>query len=305
MRRELNTIAHIFEVAKEEWGFDNLTNPFRLKIKGSTYRRTRRLKDGELARLENACEQCRGLNYFYIPLAMYLAIETGMRLQEIFNLTWEDFDFDERRIEIRKSKTDHKREYAGRTIVLPYIAQFYLMRIALSVLKERRFKLENRVFPMKSGAFKQAWADVVKKRARIVDLTFHDLRHEAASRMDAMGLTGSERDLMMGHANNTTGGLYVHAVLKSIQDKFDRDLLGRPLNELVQRGGKIAIKDAIAQAARDGKIPIDRANYYIANSLLDLEGTALLRAKDRASYFRTHLGRHLLKNSDVVNSSRS
>lgn len=41
-----------------------------------------------------------------------------MRLQEIFNLTWQDIDFDNRRIEIRKSKTDHLSAYEGRTIVL-------------------------------------------------------------------------------------------------------------------------------------------------------------------------------------------
>jgi integrase len=118
VRRESNSIQHVFEVAKEQWGLSNLTNPFRgLVIKGSMHRRKRRLKEGELEKLEEACTECRGLNQFYVPLAMYLAIETGMRLQEIFNLTWQDFDFEKRRIEIRKSKTDHVSEHEGRTIV--------------------------------------------------------------------------------------------------------------------------------------------------------------------------------------------
>src|SRR5262249_4209906 len=60
VRRELNTIQHIFEVAREEWGFENLKNPFHgMEIKGSVFRRKRRLKEGELEKLIKACEDCR------------------------------------------------------------------------------------------------------------------------------------------------------------------------------------------------------------------------------------------------------
>ena len=51
----------MFEVAKEKWGLTNLPNPFRgLKIKGSSYRRTRRLIAGELAALDKASKDCMG-----------------------------------------------------------------------------------------------------------------------------------------------------------------------------------------------------------------------------------------------------
>jgi integrase len=288
VRRELNTLAHIFEVAREEWGFENLINPFRIRIKGSTYRRKRRLNQGELEALERASADCRGQNYFYVPLAIYLAIETGMRLQEIFNLTWQDVDLENRRIEIRRSKSDDTREHAGRTIVLPLIALFYLTRIIIALQKDNRFYLTKTIFPMTGAAFQQSWADVIK-RAGIVDLHFHDLRHEAASRMDAMGLTGSERDLMMGHVNKSISSLYVHADLKSIQDKLDRHFLnGRTLDE-GKHLADIKFEDLVAQQAREGKIPVERAKYLIANVLLDMEGKALLTAKQRAKYFRTHL----------------
>jgi integrase len=84
VRREINSIQHVFEIAKERWGFENLVNPFRgIKIPGSMHRRTRILEQGEPERLLKACEHCRGLNRFYVPLAIYLACETGMRTQEI------------------------------------------------------------------------------------------------------------------------------------------------------------------------------------------------------------------------------
>src|SRR5579864_1865242 len=78
VKREFATLHNIFEVAKEEWGYANLTNPFdKMKLRENPGRE-RRLKPGELMRLEQACKSCRGLNRYYMPLAIYLAIETGM-----------------------------------------------------------------------------------------------------------------------------------------------------------------------------------------------------------------------------------
>lgn len=97
VRREINSIQHAFEIAKEQWGLENLVNPFRgISIKGSMHRRKRRLNEGEQERLWEACRKCLGLNRHYVPLAIALAIHTGMRLQEIFNLTWQDIDFEKR-----------------------------------------------------------------------------------------------------------------------------------------------------------------------------------------------------------------
>ena len=106
VRREINSIQHIFQVAKDQWAdFENLTNPFRgIKIKGSVYRRKRKLQEGELAKLEQACKKCLGLNRFYVPLAIYLAIETGMRLQEIFNLIWQDMDVNKHQLKYEKAR---------------------------------------------------------------------------------------------------------------------------------------------------------------------------------------------------------
>ncbi len=124
-------------------------------IKGSVYRRRRRLRDGELQRLDKASKDCRGLNRYYVPLAIYLAIETGTRLQEIFNLTWRDMDPKSRRIEIHNSKTDHLSGSEGRTIVLTPLAGLFLMRLEVQLSRAKRFKLNNRIFPLSKEAMKQ------------------------------------------------------------------------------------------------------------------------------------------------------
>jgi integrase len=245
IRREVNSIQHIFEVARKRWGLTNLVNPFRgLEIKGSMYRRRRRLEEGELERLMKACEQCRGLNRIYVPLAIYLAIETGMRLQEIFNLHWTDLDPPKRRIVITKSKTDYASEYAGRTIVMT-MNVFPLIHILTGLTVkddphwyDKPLWFGKCIFPMTKMAFKQTWGDVVK-RAGITDLTFHDLRREAGSRFDEAGLTKGEHDLMMGHRGSDMTSLYIHADLKSIQDKLDRYLFeGKTFEEAYEQALK-------------------------------------------------------------------
>jgi integrase len=241
VRREFNTIQHVFEVTREQWGFTNLQNPFRsIAIKGSNIRRDRRLDAGELTRLERACQECRGLNRYYVPLAFHLAIETGMRLQEIFNLKHQDIDILNRRIIIRKSKTDHLTGIVGRTIVLTIGAHWYLTRLLLvsSHVPQGEVKGKARsgyLFPMSPQAFQQSWADVCK-RAKIEGLHFHDLRREAGSRFHEADLTKPEHDLMLGHKNRDMTSLYIRADLNRIQDKLDRDALdGLTLKEWTEK----------------------------------------------------------------------
>jgi integrase len=59
-------------------------------------------------------------------------------------------------------------------------------------------KTEDRVFPITGIAFRQAW-DRLRSRAGIYDLTFHDLRHEAISRLFESGLKVHEVMAISGH----------------------------------------------------------------------------------------------------------
>ena len=59
-------------------------------------------------------------------------------------------------------------------------------------------KQEERPFPVTDVAFRQAW-DRLRTRATITDLTFHDLRHEALSRMFDRGMKIHEVMALSGH----------------------------------------------------------------------------------------------------------
>jgi integrase len=252
VRREMNFLQDIFEVAREDWGHKGLVNPFRgLKIKGAKQARDRVLNQGELEKLEQACEGCHGNNKYYVKLAIRLAIITGMRLQEIFNLSWEDISVERREIKIRKSKTDYKRNRPGRTIALPFHAEFLLLRLVTALVEQDRFELSDRIFvDMTKGAFSQAWLGVVK-RANISDLHFHDLRHEAASFFHKAGLTNLETGLMLGHSNKDTTSIYTHPDLKTILEKIDRYRLGEKYDDRLEREAVIEKKGlTLEQAAK-------------------------------------------------------
>lgn len=92
------------------------------------------------------------------------------------------------------------------------------------VTKGALFPHEKRIFPMTKKAFKQTW-EKIKTKSGISDLTFHDLRHEAGSRFDELGLTKGEHDLMMGHQNRDMASRYTHTEemkLMAIQEKLDK-----------------------------------------------------------------------------------
>src|SRR5262249_30111087 len=169
IRRLLNIIQRAFSWSAEfRNGFEHLPNHFAgIRVQGSTGgRRRRSLNDGELDQILEACKKCHAPNNYYLPLAIQLAINTGMRRQEIFNLVWRDIDDVNRRITIRKSKTDRATgNLNGTKIVLPALAMQLLITLAAlrqpNLTEEFAFPSDNKkIFPMTARAFSQAWGDV-------------------------------------------------------------------------------------------------------------------------------------------------
>jgi integrase len=228
VRREVNLWYQVFAYAIRK-NYENLSNIWAgIKIKGSKARRERRLIEEarELQRLLAACDSCRGRNKYYVDLAIKMLIGTGMRKEELFNLRWEDISVVRRHIKIRKSKMDYKRTYKGRTIALPLWCMNQLLHLVSMLKKTESFNLKDRVFPMTLGAFSQAFANV-RDQAKITDLHIHDLRHEAASQFDEMGLSKPQRDHMLGHSPEDQGDRYVHATNKAILKTLDNHWLAK------------------------------------------------------------------------------
>lgn len=204
LKRQLNPIRHLFEVAHTDWGIPIKENPLRkLKLDAPDQRRERRLRTGEL---EKILDVARSRRNPLIESIIRFAVATGMRRGEILSMKWADIDRTGRSLVIPKTKNGYSR-------LIP------LTNEALAALPSDGC-LDDLVFPIKGAAFRLAW-DRLKARAGISDLRFHDLRHEAISLFFEMGLSVPEVALISGHKDMRMLFRYSHATRQNILKQFD------------------------------------------------------------------------------------
>lgn len=203
LKRQLSPLHHLFEIARYEWGLPIRSNPLdRVRVPGSSRRRERRLKPGELERLVAEARRC--LNPYVAPIILF-AVETGMRRGEIVSVLWEHVDLEKRSLFIPHSKN-------GNTRTIP-------LTLAATEILNPIVPCDDRVFPISGNALRLNWQRL-KMRAGIEDLHFHDLRHEAISRFFELGLTAPEVALISGHKDIRMLFRYTHPQQRTILEKL-------------------------------------------------------------------------------------
>jgi integrase len=166
IRLHLAIISHLFSVAATDWGMESLSNPVEHVRKPKLPKgRDRRLIGDEEARLLDAC---RAVNPELASIVR-IAIETAMRQGEILSLTWAIVDLHGRVIHLPDSKNGEARDVP-------------LSTAAEAVLRALPRRMDGRVWGYTQEGMRASYVKA-KKHAGIKGLTFHDLRHEAASRM--------------------------------------------------------------------------------------------------------------------------
>ena len=129
-------------------------------------------RPGEEARLFTACGEAR--NRWLLPLVQ-LALETAMRQGELLRLRWERIDLNRRTAQLPDTKNGEAR-------TVP------LSTTAVGVLRALPRALHGEVFPgVTTEAVKRSYMRATR-RADIEGLRFHDLRHEATTRLFEKGL---------------------------------------------------------------------------------------------------------------------
>lgn len=202
--KELRLIQHALETARTAWGFSGLKNPVKDVRKPSEPRgRERRLTDAEEKALLAAVATCRNP---YVGKVVRFALATGMRQGEILALTWTNCDLVARVATLPLTKN-------GRVRTVP------LSRDAVAVIGTCPTSGE-RVFDISLEALKQAWQRAVK-RAKLADLHFHDLRHEAISRLFEKGLEMPEVMMISGHTDPRMLLRYTHLNARKLVAKLD------------------------------------------------------------------------------------
>ena len=192
---DLILLRAAWNTARIEWGWDLGNNPLTLiRFPKSNPPRERRLKRGEYERLMAACTETK---VWYLWPMIEIAIETCMRRGEILSLEWKHIDFERSKALLPNTKN-------GRSRWVPLTPQ-------VMELLERLPKEDYRVFPITDVAVRQSW-DRLRRRARITDLTFHDLRHEGISRQFESGLSIPQVMAISGHQTASQLFRYIQLV---------------------------------------------------------------------------------------------
>ena len=193
VKNELNTLSAIFEYARCELGLI-ATNPC-TAVKRPTLPngRKRRLLPGEEDALLSACRSSRA---WYLSSIVILALETGARLGELTKLNFKDIDLNRAVAHLRDTKNGDDR-------VIP------LSKTALECLRAMPRSIDGRLIGAQTESVKQAFRAAVK-RSGIVDLHFHDMRHEAVSRLFERGLNVMEVASISGHKTLQMLKRYTH-----------------------------------------------------------------------------------------------
>ena len=183
VRLELAFISVVFEQCAKEWGY-KVTNPVKqIRIPKPGKPRQRRLRPGEEEALLAACAAS---STTYLHSLVVLAIETGMRFGELVSITWGNVDLKARTIHLPDTKNNHPR-------TVP------LSTRALGTLKSHSSSDGVKVFAQHRRTIRAAFGAALKRSGVGSDLRFHDLRHEAVTRLFEKGLNPIEVGMISGH----------------------------------------------------------------------------------------------------------
>lgn len=210
VKAEIDILSTMLQVATQEFGF---AVPDRHRVmdirrpKGAKFR-DRRLSEEEWSLLQVECAKSKNL---LLSSALRFAVVTGVRQGELLTLEWENVYKDKRYAMLRdpqKIKTEEIR-------AVP------LSSVAISILEDLPEPHTGYIFKVQRSALYKAYRSAMK-RAGIENLTWHDLRHEALSRIAEMeeGFNLIEIAAISGHKSLQTLKRYVHLQATKLADKL-------------------------------------------------------------------------------------
>jgi len=201
---ELNLLNRVLKAASIDWGIALPGGlPTAQVRKPSRPRgRDRRVSNEELASIIQATESDE------LRTILIIAVETGMRRGEIAELTWEGINLAKQTAFIPKTKTDVPR-------MVP------LSKTAVKALKSFGTKRSGHIFTMQPESMSQAFERAcAPHRANLPGVRFHDLRHEATSRLFEKGLNVMEVAAITGHKTLDMLKRYTHLRAEDLAKKL-------------------------------------------------------------------------------------
>jgi integrase len=189
-RLELALLSHLYNTATREWRIGLMFNPVTSIRKPSPGAgRTRRLQEDEEQRLLAAAD---GYSNPMMGWIVRLALYTGMRAGEILSLRRGQVDLNRRIVRLEDTKNG-----SSRTVPLSKKATDVFRDALTHPLRPIDCDLlffgeAGRDGKRRPYQFTVAWHRFVVLRAGLTGFRFHDLRHEAVSRLVEAGLSDQE-----------------------------------------------------------------------------------------------------------------
>jgi integrase len=237
VRHDLNTLSKLLGHAISEWGVEGLRNVVRdVKKPEIAKGRDRRVSELELQYLLRAATFTPPDRLDEAPAPglaplITLAVETSMRLSELIGLDWKHVDLKRRTAHLPTSKNGEARTVA---LSSQAIATLQALKKAKKVQTvdgklfdwSRSDSVSHPFRRCVKRAIALYKADCVEAKAKpasgfLINVRFHDLRHEATSRLFEKGLNPMEVASMTGHKSMQMLKRYTHVEAAKLAAKLD------------------------------------------------------------------------------------
>lgn len=220
VRRELGTLTAALNFAVHEKLLERAPH---VELPEKPEGKDRWLTRSEAARLLNAARTGRSDVRLYLPLFILLGLYTGARKQAILTLRWPQVDLERGRIDFRRGS---RRTNKGRAhIPIPARLLTFLKLAHRRRMSDVGFILHDKGRPIKDiggGWDGKASEDPNQfrgqgsfgtgcKKAGLVDVTPHTLRHTCGTWMAQAGVELWEIGQWLGQSHTTTVETYAHA----------------------------------------------------------------------------------------------
>lgn len=176
-------------------------------IKKSKYR-DRRVTDAELQRIVDHLG--RKVSQVPIGAIIWFSVASAMRISETCRLQWDDLNVADKTIRIRDRK--HPTAKAGNHQIVPLLALGGHDAFAIIDAQPRKGK---RIFPANAKTVGSYFTEAVTE-LEIEDLHFHDIRHEAISRLFEASYRIEEVAVISGHRDWSQLKRYTHLRAKNL-----------------------------------------------------------------------------------------
>lgn len=218
IRLELSIISHLFVIARTEWNMAGLINPINdIELPSNSVERERRLSRKEHVMIRRRLRQRKNP---YAIHAFNLAVETSLRQGTLFKLKWEWDDFEARVIKIPKSERTQKNKGVPALVPMSSLTFVTLQKLYSQAAKQQHGGMvKGLILNTTQNAIVCVWKKTITA-LKFEDLRWHDLRHEATSRLFEKGLAVMEVASMTGHRSMQMLKRYTHLNPETFREKL-------------------------------------------------------------------------------------